>query len=240
MMKRLVGQFNIIGKAALSSLAPSLYRLGFVLLGVIIGLLWAYQGAPVKFLDAEPVHLADGYKDQWIKMAAVEYAQSGDADEATRKIVEAGVSPKMIEDLIAANDATDPPLANDLRALLPIAEQNRSAASKQAELDQNRLSRRSLGPAGLYFGNGNYRHCAGYIFHLLLVGGFWNVAPETVCSGTSKRPIWGDFTCVARHRASPCRACCGPPRGIRSEDRLRRDRGGASCGAIHVVLCWRG
>ena len=154
MMKRLVGQFNIIGKAALSSLAPSLYRLGFVLLGVIIGLLWAYQGAPVKFLDAEPVHLADGYKDQWIKMAAVEYAQSGDAEEASRKIVEAGVSPKMIENLIAANDAADPPLANDLRALLPIAEQSRSAASKQADMVKTSFLGGLLGPLGCIVGTG--------------------------------------------------------------------------------------
>jgi len=103
MIKRLTGQFNIIGKAALSSLAPSLYRLAFVLLGIIIGLAWAYQGAPVKFRDAEPVHLADGYKDQWIKMTAVEFAESQDVEEARRKIVDAGVSPEMIQDLIDAN-----------------------------------------------------------------------------------------------------------------------------------------
>jgi hypothetical protein len=152
MMKRLVGQFNIIGKAALSSLAPALYRLGFVLLGVIIGLLWAYQGAPVKFLDAEPVHLAEGYKDQWIKMAAVEYAQSGDAEEVRRKIVEAGVSPKMIESLIAENDTTDPALSNDLRALLPIAEQSRSAATKQADKVKSSFLGGLMGPLACIVG----------------------------------------------------------------------------------------
>jgi len=133
MIKRLTGQFNIIGKAALSSLAPSLYRLAFVLLGIIIGLAWAYQGAPVKFRDAEPVHLADGYKDQWIKMTAVEFAESQDVEEARRKIVDAGVSPEMIQDLIDANVVDEPRLADQLQALKVVAEESKSAASKQAD-----------------------------------------------------------------------------------------------------------
>ncbi len=111
MIKRLVGQFNIIGKAALSSLAPSLYRLGFVLLGLIIGLVWAYQGAPIKFRDAEPVHLADGYKDQWIKMTAVEYSEYQDAERSPRKLVKGGITPGMIQDLIDENQASNPELA---------------------------------------------------------------------------------------------------------------------------------
>ena len=133
MIKRLTGQFNVIGKAALSTLAPSLYRLGFVLLGVVIGLAWAYQGAPIKFRDAEPVHLADGYKDQWIKMAAVEFAQSGDTAEAQRKIVAAGVTPRMIQTLIDDNAADEPELASQLQALMPIAQNSSAAAAKQSE-----------------------------------------------------------------------------------------------------------
>ncbi|MEW6579230.1 MAG: hypothetical protein AB1435_08540 [Chloroflexota bacterium] len=133
MIKRLTGQFNVIGKAALSTLAPSLYRLGFVLLGVIIGLAWAYQGAPIKFRDAEPVHLADGYKDQWIKMTAVEFAQSGDTAEAQRKIVEAGVTPKMIQALIDANATDEPELAGQLQVLMVIAQDSSVAAAKQSD-----------------------------------------------------------------------------------------------------------
>jgi hypothetical protein len=153
MIKRLVGQFNIIGKAALGSLAPSLYRLGLVLLGLIIGLVWAYQGAPIKFRDAEPVQLADGYKDQWIKMTAVEYFQYQDAEEAARKIVKAGVSPKMIQTLIDENQAADPELAAQLSALLPIAEENKAAASAQADkIKSSFLSGLVTGPLGCLVG----------------------------------------------------------------------------------------
>lgn len=152
MIKRLTGQFNIIGKAALSTLAPSLYRLGFVLLGVIIGLAWAYQGAPIKFRDAEPVHLAAGYKDQWTKMTAVEYAETGDAEEARRKIVAGGISPSMIQTLIDANAVTEPELTRKLQALLVIAEENRSAASKQAQKIETGFLGGILGPLACIVG----------------------------------------------------------------------------------------
>lgn len=153
MIKGLVGQFNIIGKAVLGSLAPSLYRLGLVLLGLIIGLVWAYQLAPVKFRDAEPVHLTDGYKDQWVKMAAVEYNRYQDADEATRKIVKGGITPKTIQALIDENQAANPDLAAQLAALLPIAEQNSAAANDQADkVESSFVDQVVLGPLGCLIG----------------------------------------------------------------------------------------
>jgi hypothetical protein len=152
MMKRLVGQFNIIGKAALGSLAPSLYRLGLVLLGVIIGMAWTYLGAPVKFRDAEPVHLAEGYKDQWIKMAAVEFAQTNDAEEAQRSIVEAGVSPAMIQKLINDNQTADPQLAGQLQALLTVAQSSQAQASKQADKIKTGFLGGALGPLACLVG----------------------------------------------------------------------------------------
>ena len=146
MINRLVGQFNIIGKAVLSSLAPALARLGLVLLGLILGLVWAYQFAPVQFKDAEPVHLADGYKDQWIKMTAVEYAVTSDRAEAERKIVAGGITPDMIQQLIAENQSTDPTLTARLQALLPVAEESQAAASKQADKVKGGLLSGILGP----------------------------------------------------------------------------------------------
>ncbi|HML20113.1 MAG TPA: hypothetical protein PKD09_00590 [Aggregatilinea sp.] len=144
-MGRLVPQFKIMAKPVLSSLAPSLFRLGLVLLGVIIGLLWAYQGAPIKFYDAEPVHLADGYKDQWIKMTAVELASTGDTAEAARKIVSAGVTPGMIETLIQENQA-DAQLAGQLGTLLQVANENAAAAAEQAKVIEHSTAGNLLSP----------------------------------------------------------------------------------------------
>jgi len=152
MIKRLTGQFNVLGKAAVSTLAPSLVGLGFVLLGVIIGLAWAYEGAPIKFRDAEPVHLADGYKDQWIKMTAVEFAQSGDTAEAQRKIVAAGVTPRMIQTLIDDNAADEPELASQLQALMPIAQNSSAAAAKHSEKIKTGFLGGILGPLACIVG----------------------------------------------------------------------------------------
>ncbi len=143
-MGRLVAQFKIMAKPVLSSLAPSLFRLGFVLLGVIIGLLWAYQGAPVKFYDAEPVHLADGYKDQWIKMAAAELAESNNTAEARNHLIDAGISPAMIQDVMNKN----PQLAGQLQPLLDLSQDKgiRSKASSQADKVQRSALGGALGP----------------------------------------------------------------------------------------------
>ena len=121
-------------------------RLGLVLLGLILGLIWAYQFAPVEFRDAEPVHLADGYKDQWIKMTAVKYAESGNRQDAAQKLVAAGVSPDMIENLIEANADADPTLVGQLEALLAVAEENRAAAQEQAEKVEGGFLAGVLGP----------------------------------------------------------------------------------------------
>ena len=158
MIKRLTGQFNVIGKAALSSLAPSLVRLGFVLLGLIIGLVWAYQLDPIKFRDAEPVHLADGYKDQWIKMTAVELAESGDAEEARRKVVE-GCFAQHDPD----SDRGQPGFRSVIAGQLHTADGCRgefSAAAKQAE----KIEEGVLGASWARwraFRNGAYRAAAG-------------------------------------------------------------------------------
>lgn len=145
-MGRLIPQFKIMAKPVLSTMAPALTRLGFVLLGVIIGLAWTYWGAPIKFYDAEPVHLAEGYKDQWIKMAAVELDESGDAEEARNKVVSAGVTPDMIQALIDENQATDPTLVSQLTPLLEIAQQNEDAAAEQAQKVERSTLQSVLGP----------------------------------------------------------------------------------------------
>lgn len=139
-MGRLVPQFKIMAKPVLSSLAPALFRLGLVLLGVVIGLLWAYQFAPIEFYDAEPVHLADGYKDQWIKQTATRLDTTGDREEAARQLISGGVTPDRIQTLIDENPG-DPELVAQLQALLEVANANADAAAEQAE----KVERSTLG-----------------------------------------------------------------------------------------------
>ncbi len=139
-MGRLVPQFKIMAKPVLSSLAPALFRLGLVLLGVVIGLLWAYQFAPIEFYDAEPVHLADGYKDQWIKQTATRLEATGDREEAARQLISGGVTPDRIQTLINDNPG-DPELVAQLQTLLEVANANADAAAEQAK----KVERTTLG-----------------------------------------------------------------------------------------------
>jgi len=132
-MGSLIAQGKIMAGPVLNALAPSLRRLGLFFVGVILGMILVYTVLPVKFHDAEPVHLASGYKDQWIKMTAVELAESGDTAEAQRKIVDAGVTPDMIQELVNANRASDPQLASQLEGLLVVANASQDAAAEQAK-----------------------------------------------------------------------------------------------------------
>jgi hypothetical protein len=150
MINRLVGQFNIIGKAALSSLAPALSRLVLVMVGLIIGLLWAYVGDPVKFQDAEPVQLQDGYKDQWIKMTALEYAQTNDRVEAERKVVDGGITVGMIDTLIKDNAQTS--LEQPLQNLRVVAEEKKGPAKSNADDAEPGFLDQVLGPIACVFG----------------------------------------------------------------------------------------
>lgn len=183
-MGRLTAQFKIMLGPVLSSLRPALIRLGFVLLGLIIGLVWAYQFAPVKFYDAEPVHLAEGYKEQWIKMTAVEYEQTGDAEEAARKLVAAGVTPDMVQELITANQAAEPALANQLQALLTIAEANQDAAQEQADKIETGLLSGLLGPLACVLGTA----LIGLIIAVIMTF-YWSIPSGGMTSrGTAARP----------------------------------------------------
>jgi hypothetical protein len=183
-MGRLAAQFKIMAKPVISSLAPSLIRLGLVLLGIVIGLVWAYLGAPTKFYDAEPVHLEQGYKDQWIKMTAVEYAESGDAEEAGRKIVDGGVTPAMIEALMVENQAADPTLYSQLQALLPIAQANASSAARQAEEIERSTLSGILGPLACVIGTA----IIGIILALLFTF-YWAVPIGKWSKSAGARPL---------------------------------------------------
>jgi len=85
-------------------------------------------------------------------MTAVEFAQSGDTAEAQRKIVAAGVTPRMIQTLIDDNAADEPELASQLQALMPIAQNSSAAAAKQSEKIKTGFLGGILGPLACIVG----------------------------------------------------------------------------------------
>ncbi|NDJ77791.1 MAG: hypothetical protein GYB65_16195 [Chloroflexi bacterium] len=194
-----MAQFRIMAKPVLGSMAPSLSRLGFVLFGLILGLLWAYQFAPIRFYDAEPVHLADGYKDQWIKAAAADLAsgQEGAQAEAIRKLEDGGIEPEMIVELRdEAQQAGNAGLAGQLDNLLALAETEEvksNAADQAATIERKPFRSFIFGPVGCILGTvivGIVLALIGTFYWAVPVGK-WAKKPAAVPAGSGGMPLSG-------------------------------------------------
>ncbi|HLA43594.1 MAG TPA: hypothetical protein VJZ27_09175, partial [Aggregatilineales bacterium] len=126
-------------KALVIPFRPALSRVVLILIGVIIGILSVYAIPPlrVKFRNAEPVHLSEGYKDQWVKNTAIIHSlrlyDSPEAnDQAAKSSLEAaGYSPEDIESLASANES-DPAIQDILLRIkdLPSASEADSQQGK--------------------------------------------------------------------------------------------------------------
>ncbi len=100
---------------------PRLLMLGVFLLGLVIGLVWAYGIAPTVWTNAEPVHLDDSYKAEWVKMVADQYAWTADRTQAERLLALVGDAVGIIDRLTTEN-AGDSALVGRLNAIRPFAE----------------------------------------------------------------------------------------------------------------------
>ncbi|NJL93771.1 MAG: hypothetical protein HC915_08570, partial [Anaerolineae bacterium] len=121
-MQGILGIFTAL-RPLIDPFRPALFRVLLLLMGVIIGISSVYLGMPgvgIRWRSAEPVHLADGWKDTWVKNTALIYSStaSGATGETldtlnaqTRSDLEAaGYGPEQIEELAEQN----PPLQNVL------------------------------------------------------------------------------------------------------------------------------
>jgi len=78
-------------------------RIAFVigiLIGLALGLAYAWLIAPVEFTTADPVHVEPRYKDVWIVMAAEAYLTGGDWDRTRARLN--GLNDPDLEQTVAA------------------------------------------------------------------------------------------------------------------------------------------
>lgn len=68
------------------NLAPQWLVLIGVVLGLIVGLVYAYQINPVEWKDALPIDLRQDYKEQWVLMAARAYAVEQNSELALERM----------------------------------------------------------------------------------------------------------------------------------------------------------
>lgn len=121
-------QFDVM----LKPFYPNLYRLAWVMGGVLLGMLIVYLVVPIEFRNnAAPVQMDETYREQWVKGAAAEYEITGDRSEVERKLIAAGVTADEVESLSSDNQGTE--IGSLLSQIEPIASDVSDSAQAQEE-----------------------------------------------------------------------------------------------------------
>ncbi|MFN8418400.1 MAG: hypothetical protein U0528_04010 [Anaerolineae bacterium] len=92
-----------------------LLPVGTMVLGLILGFIWAYLISPMVNTSAEWVHLGDSWKEEVIKGVAWQYAASQDAQNAANQMSYIGNSVDVLNHMLETE--TDPNLQPKLQAL---------------------------------------------------------------------------------------------------------------------------
>lgn len=80
MMKFLKDSYNGIYVVLLKPYMPSRKSVLVLILGVLLGLLWAYAISPTTYYDSDPRTLHQSWQDEWVKLLADRYAETTNAD----------------------------------------------------------------------------------------------------------------------------------------------------------------
>src|SRR5215212_6152858 len=65
---------------------PKLFPVGMLLLGLILGFVWAYMLSPSVYTGAAPVNLSRDQKKDYIKLVAHEFATAQDSGRAQQML----------------------------------------------------------------------------------------------------------------------------------------------------------
>lgn len=139
MIKWLQDSYNGLYKILLEPVTPKRKMVAALVIGVLLGLLWAYVLQPVIFYDADPVSLHQSWQDEWVKLLAdrSEAANADVREEITLLLREVDDPVGTVSRLISEQ----PAYAARLQAILPLAEaaQPTSAIAPQPSLIGNIL-----------------------------------------------------------------------------------------------------
>jgi hypothetical protein len=105
---------------------PKLIPVGTLILGLILGFIWAYGIAPTVYTAAEPVNLGESWKREYVKQVAWQMQAEGNTENAQanakRQLSFLGDAKRIVDDM--ANTEQDPNLKPLLQNLAPLAEDN--------------------------------------------------------------------------------------------------------------------
>jgi hypothetical protein len=116
-----------------------LLPVGTLLLGMILAFLWAYAISPNVYTAAEPVHLGESWKREYVKQVAWQYNAAAfvitpteNVQNATAQLSYLGNAPEVIQGLLADLQATVPgdPIIPMILAIQPFAADNPDQLAK--------------------------------------------------------------------------------------------------------------
>ena len=120
----LLDSYNGLFKIVIQPQLPSLRVLIFCTIAFVLGLIWAYSVAPVKFYNAAPHQLSSGARDQWVKFVANSYPDSYGEETTIRLLREIEDPVGTIDRLIASDTSAQPEQVTiNLQNIRPLAEQ---------------------------------------------------------------------------------------------------------------------
>ncbi len=129
MRKWLQDTYNGLYLVLLKPYMPGVKLVITLIVGILIGLAWAYLIAPVVFYDSDPSTLEQSWQDEWVKLLADRYAASQNVDLSdnvremlTRVDNPAGVVQRLIDSPGEFENTAR------LQAILPLAQEAQDSA----------------------------------------------------------------------------------------------------------------
>lgn len=113
--------YNGIYKILLEPSMPTRNTIYLLLLGLIIGLIWAYVIAPVQFAGANPHRLNQAAQDQWILMVGGSYSRQFYNEDETRALLNQVENPASAVERMLQDPARNDFDRAALRDVQPIA-----------------------------------------------------------------------------------------------------------------------
>lgn len=110
-------------RVTLIKVRPRLIGLTVFVVGLIIGLAWAYGVAPTIWQNAGPVNLSDSFQAEWVKLVALQYTETNDPNLARDMLGQVGDPGPIIQNLITQNQ-NDRELVGRLTAVQNLAQPN--------------------------------------------------------------------------------------------------------------------
>jgi hypothetical protein len=107
---------------------PKLFPVGTLLVGLILGFLWAYVLSPTVYTGAGPVNLSDDWKSEYVKQVAWQYSVTQDGNNAKNQLDKLGNASDIVDRMSLNNQ--DSQLAQLLQGIKPFAANNPAEQGK--------------------------------------------------------------------------------------------------------------